>query len=243
MALGHSNLIDLKSSEFEKIKHSKELLTLFAKFTENYRIILDAYERVEDAVHQVCISNLLHGFGGYSESLQRRIHLNSALIGYLASARYFLDSSDKILPKLITEREIAEFIAFRSSIYDDSKEYRFIEALRNYVQHRDLPIDNLKHHNFLEDTDNREESDLVTSISLLSSREKLRLDKKFKKAALEGMPEYIDIIHCLRAHMAGIWSMHDRIIKSHGSIASTARTESKHQSNDTKQKLVELSSD
>lgn len=225
MALGHSNLITLESSEYGKIKESREVLSLFAKFTENYRIVLDAYERVEDAIHQVSISNLLHGFGGYSESLQRRIHLNSALIGYLASARYFLDSSDKILPKLISETKSEEFVAFRASIYDNSKEYRFIEALRNYVQHRDLPIDSLKHNNFIEETDNREDSDLVTSISLLASREKLSSDNKFKREVLEGMPELIDIIQCLRAHMARLWSMHDRITKNHSDIASSARTE------------------
>ena len=65
MALGHSNLVSLEPQEYEKIKKSRELLTLFLKYTENYRIVLDAYERVEDTVHQVTMHNLLHGFGGW----------------------------------------------------------------------------------------------------------------------------------------------------------------------------------
>lgn len=127
--------------------------------------------------------------------------LNSPIIGYLASARYFIDSTDKVLPKILTPEQEESFKTFRSEIYDTIKEYRFIEALRNYVQHRELPVHNVTYHNYVEDKNNIESSDKVLSLSLHSVRQTLQDDKKFKKAALKEMPEIIDIIYCIRFHM------------------------------------------
>jgi hypothetical protein len=49
-------------------------------------------------------------------------------------------------------------------------------------------------------------------------------DKKFKKAALKGMPAVIDIIYCIRFHMEGIWKLYDYFTKSHSDIADKSRS-------------------
>jgi hypothetical protein len=112
---------------------------------------------------------------------------------------------------------------FSVIFYDRSQEYRFIEALRNYSQHRALPLNNIVLHNYLEDGGQRDTSDIVTCLSLLAEKKVLLSDDKFKKSVLDAMPEEIDIIECLRGHMEGLWRQHDFVIKTHSRIADIAR--------------------
>jgi hypothetical protein len=77
--------------------------------------------------------------------------------------------------------------------------------------------------NYVEDAANIDTSDLVTAVTLYASKATLQGDPKFKKAALIDMPDKIDIIHCARFHMSGIWSLHDYVMRKHCAIASAAR--------------------
>jgi hypothetical protein len=223
LALGHSKLVNITAEEFKALEKAQNVLSGFSNLTENYRIVLDAYNRVETVSHETALNHIIYGFSAYSGVLDTRVVINSALIGYLAAARYFLDSTDKLLPHLLQPSDVSAFNKFRSEYYDANKEYCFIEALRNHVQHRDLPVDGIKYHNFVEDTKKHSVSDLVTAVSLYVMREKLEADEKFKKQALTDMPGEIDVIQCTRSHMAGLWALHDYLLKNHGVLAANAR--------------------
>jgi hypothetical protein len=184
---------------------------------------VESYRLVEKAKHDAELDHILRSRLGYEDLLDSRVGLNSPIVGYLASARLFLDSTDKTLPELLGPESIDSFKQLKGGIYDGSAEYRFIEALRNYVQHRKLPIHAVTYHDFVEDGSNTHESNLVTSLSLKSDRETLGKDKKFKKDALKGLPETVDIIACIRFHMEGLWQLHDYLITTHSSVAGRAR--------------------
>ena len=82
----------------------------------------------------------------------------------------------------------------------------------------------MTYHNYVEDKDNIEKSDMVTTLSLRANHHILRKDQKFKKAALKGMPEVIDIIYCIRFHMEGMWKLHNHFSKSHSDLADKTRS-------------------
>lgn len=112
----------------------------------------------------------------------------------------------------------------RSEIYDSTPEYRFIEALRNYSQHRELPFHGTTFHNSIEDVKNHANSDILTALSVLADRDTLRRDEKFKADGLEGMPERINVVMALRIHMESLWRLHNHLITKHGEIADAARS-------------------
>lgn len=118
---------------------------------------------------------------------------------------------------------VVAFKRFKSEIYDSTPGYRFIEALRNYSQHRELPLHILTHHLFAENTNDLDNSPLVTAMSFAASKEILVTDEKFKKSALEGMPDKIDIIQSIRFHMEGIWRLHDYLSKNLNALADKSR--------------------
>ncbi len=223
LAIGHPHKVDLSKDEFEALKGAKDTLTKFFSFTENYRLVVQSYREVERAKHEAELDHMLYSNFGYESLADARVALNAPIVGYLSSARYFLDSTDKFVSKVLSESEVAAYQKLRSKIYDEVPHYAFIEALRNYVQHRELPIHSVTYHNFLEDKKNHATSDMVTSLSLCAAQETLRKDKKFKQSALAGLPERISIVGGIRHHMEGIWRLHDYLMKQHGGIPEAAR--------------------
>src|SRR6266487_2817258 len=208
LVIGSAGKGELTKDEFTALKNAKRILGLLFDLTESYRVALESYRVVETAKHQGELSSILYSLSGYDELSETRVLLNSPIFGYLSSSRHFLDSTDKVLDSLMSTNEVEAFKKFRSEIYDSTPEYRFVEALRNYAQHRELPIHLITYHNFLESTEDFEASPLVTSLSLGASKEVLARDEKFKKSALQGMPDTIDIIQCIRFHMEGLWELH-----------------------------------
>ena len=98
-ALGKNKRIEITENEFNKLKLAKDILTNFFSLTENYRVVVESYRAVEKAKHDAELDHILYSRLGYDDFSDSRVALNSPIVGYLASARYFLDSTDKIHPK------------------------------------------------------------------------------------------------------------------------------------------------
>ena len=224
LAIGRKNMVKISKKDFYQLLDSTETINIIGNILENYQVVVSAYEHLEDSIHKVALNELLYGFGGYETAIKRRVSLNSAIIAYLAAARYFLDSTNRLIQSEFISVSIETFKNQTSSLYDTNKEYKFIEALRNYVLHKQLPIDKLQFHNFIEDRKDFSNSDIVKTLSMYVKKDKLKKDKKFKKDALTEMPEEIDILFCIRSHMAGIWSLYDYLDKSVKNQSDKARS-------------------
>ncbi len=144
--LSHNARIEITENKFNKLKQAKDILMRFYDFTENYQVIVESYRKVEKAKHDAELDHIIYSIFGYDDLCNDRVILNSLFIGYLASARYFLDSTNRILTKILSLAEVTSFNEFRSSIYNSTKEYRFVEALRNHAHHRGYPIHTLTNH-------------------------------------------------------------------------------------------------
>jgi hypothetical protein len=223
LALGQKDVVEINSETFAELKRAKDILTTFFDLTENYRVLVETYRQVERTKHEVELDHIVYSKHGYEDSADVRVLLSAPMLGYFASSRYFLDSTDKLLPSILSEHDVQAFEAMRSELYNTLPEYRFIEALRNYSQHRELPLHTVTLHNFIEDTKKHDTSDLVTSLSLIADREILCHDDKFKKTALNDMPEKINLIQCLRVHMEALWRQHSFLIEKHSATAEGAR--------------------
>lgn len=224
LALGENDSLPIDEDTFNRLKAAKDSLTAFFTLTENYRVVAEAYRQVERANLEAVLEHILFSKSEYQDFADVRVMLSTPIFGYLAASRYFLDSSDKLLPAIIGEDEVKAFKAMRSAIVDSTPEYRFIEALRNYSQHRELPFHGTTFNNSIEDVKHHDTSDIVTSLSVLADREILGHDEKFKADALKELPEKINVIMALRIHMESLWRLHDYLLNHYGGIADIARS-------------------
>lgn len=72
------------------------------------------------------------------EELLRKtlINQNRLFINYLSSYRMLIDH----IPRLLNSKQREGFKTFTSEIFDNNFEYRFCDQLRNFTQHKNLPI-------------------------------------------------------------------------------------------------------
>ena len=220
---GNHSRVPISEAEFRAVQQARGILHHFLSITETYRVVVESYRGVELSKHNAELDSILSSKFAYRSSLDTRVLLNCAIVSYLSSTRLFLDSTDRLLQIVLDEASVNKYQEIKKVLYDGSAEYRFIEALRNYVQHKALPVHHLTYHGFVEDKADIPNSDLVTALSIRANRESLRKDGKFKTAALEGLPELIDIIEALRLHMEGMWRLHEHILEHHADVAKEAR--------------------
>lgn len=109
LALGQDNAIAIDKTEFDEIKSAKETLDAFFTLTENYRIVVEAYRQVERASLDAVLGHVVFTKNEYQDSADARVMLSTPLFGYLATSRYFLDASDKLLPAVIGDGEVKAF--------------------------------------------------------------------------------------------------------------------------------------
>jgi hypothetical protein len=81
-----------------------------------------------------------------------------------------------------------------------------MEALRNYVQHRGIPVHWIKYNSSSDDSG--EERQLIYSMELASLKEYLQEDDDFKKNVLSEIPDKIDLIMATRVYIEGISKVH-----------------------------------
>lgn len=212
--LGGTNQENISEAEFKEIKSAKEVLNSYHKFVEDYQVVVENYRNIEKAKFEVELNHILYSKYSYENLIEAKVLLSTPIIGYLSSSRYFIDSLDKLLNGLFTEKQRQLFNEFQANLYDQSLGYRFIEAFRNYVQHRDLPVQDLTFHSFTDDEIlNIEESDKVTTLSIFIKKSLLEKDKKFKKSVLKDLPSKANIIYSIRCHMSGIYKQFNYLNK------------------------------
>ncbi len=222
---GRRSRVSITPEDFREIQRATETLSHFLKITQTYRVVLESYRAVEQAKHDAELDYLLHSKAPYRSLLDSTVVLNSAIVGYLASARLFLDLTDRLTGILLDEESRGVFVHIKEDMYDTTPQYAFVEALRNHVQHRSLPVHSVSYDSFVEDKSDIRDCDLVTCLSIKADRETLRKDGQFKRGALEGLPDTIDIIDCIRFHMEGMWRLHNHLVTEHASLASAARAQ------------------
>lgn len=209
--------------KFKELKHAKETIDSFQKFITDYQLVVESFRNLEEAKFKAEIGHVLNSKLSYKDFFKMRVFLGTPTISYLSSSRYFLDSLNKITKDTLSEELYRSYSDLRSKIYEDSIGYRFIEALRNYSQHTDLPFHTTTYHNFLEDKNNPKSTNHVTAISLYAIKEKLLKDKKFKKEVLNDHPEKIDIILNIRYHLEGLYKQFDFLKDRFLAVGETSR--------------------
>ena len=108
-----------------------------------------------------------------------------------------------------------------SSEYDELFEYRFMEALRNYVQHRGLAVHLTQHPS--KRIEDGEKSYLEYQTKVYTDKSYLEGDKAFKKAIFNEIPEKVELFYAARVYMESISNVHSFIRSNIKEIVDNSR--------------------
>lgn len=200
--------IEISKSKYIEYKRARKVLSNCFEIEEKYEILISNYLEFETQLLNATAIQMVRRSLDYSDLFQFRLALNIRLINFLTSARLYVDrmkeNVKECVPELPDAKKLVE--AQFSKEYEKHPEYRFMEALRNYAQHRGLPVHwtsqggkwtNLRENGFLE-----------FSTELASLRSSFEEDKTFKRSVLEELDEKMDLKAAIRCYVESISNVH-----------------------------------
>jgi hypothetical protein len=190
--------------EFEQLKSARNTLVAAFPFEENYDLLLGNYQALEMFALSIAGASLLRRVGGYQEFYDVRTEMNRHMVNLMTSARMFVDQ----IPQRISAcgHDPEPIRAALRARYDATFEYRFMEALRNFVQHRGIAVHAMSFGSSWMPRGDRERQEY--SVSCFALRSELADDPKFKKSVLVECPEKVDLLRACRVYLEGLGSAH-----------------------------------
>ena len=219
--LGKVPEIEITEEKYLAIRDAREVLTNALAIEEKYEILICNYLEVEKQILNDTAHCMVRNHTDYSDFFDVRLALNVRLVNFLTSAKLYIDQLSRHVRECAPDLKSESVKAIFSKEYDGNPEYRFMEALRNHVQHRGLPIHWMSQERSW--TEVGENGFLEYSMELASQRLFLEEDGEFKKSVLQELDNKIDLKAYTRCYVESISNIHDAAREMIAEPVNTAR--------------------
>lgn len=207
--LGQTHDMTITEEEFEQLKASRACLSSSLAIEEKYDILLSNYFELErDCLNSVLQRQLFHG-DPYEQSAAFISLFNRRFVNLLTSARLYLDqvtsNAMECAPDNLGIKSSLQ--QWKSEAYDSCFEYRFFEALRNYVQHRGLAVHRVSFNGKWTAVSDPS-AELHSWVQLYTEKKRVAGDRAFKSAVYKQMSEKVELSRAVRVYLGLINDIH-----------------------------------
>ena len=174
--------INISSGEFDSIRRALLGLHQALGLEEKFDIVMEDYAELEAELLKGAALNIYFSDPSWNSKASFQEKLNRLLLHLLSSVRMYRDHSRSNFSEIFgrSSQERQDLIESEKKECRDIFAYRVLEQLRNYSQHRNLPIDNIQY-KYL-----RLDSALSThTIELVIDINRLEDDRDFKEILKE----------------------------------------------------------
>jgi hypothetical protein len=206
---------ELTRDRYRSIIAAKKTYILAVGLEEKIKLLLDNYEEFEAELLRLADDGkrILSPETALMDRMQARIILNRRIVNVLTACRLYLDQSDHAISQLFDDRsdEVNAAEERKSTAYDNNPSYRFMEALRNHVQHRGLLVQCLSFRHSYERDDVRFRVEPRLKLSNLEEDSKFKrsIVDEIKAASAKGLDSgEIDLHRPIKEYVAAILSLH-----------------------------------
>lgn len=206
-AIGKHPVLTIDESEFSELKAAKAALDAALAIEQRYDILISNYLEFEKELLGILAEQTVKSSKGYYGLFYIQTDTNRRIINLLTSTKLYIDQlkhhvEDCSLP-------ITELTTFLSAEYDTYFEYRLMETMRNYVQHRGLPV----HYSSIgmRSVEEGEDHVIEHGLQLYARKSNLDGDPYVKKATIEEMPEEVELTTAIRVYISSINRIHIKI--------------------------------
>lgn len=221
-ALGAYPELDIDENKFNNLKQAKNCLSAALAIEEKYELLLSNYLDLEKECLNVTSDCMVRSSTDYAGFFDIRLAFNRRVVNLLTSTKLYIDQIQQHVKSCIPDSSDigCDVKKLFSAEYDEFFEYRFMEALRNYVQHRGLAV----HSTSLGGkwTSHKEDGELEFKTRLFTHKTEVDGDNAFKRQVLTEMTEKVDLIHAVRVYVGSISKIHCEIrgLVAHASESS-----------------------
>lgn len=195
--------MEILEDEYHLLVKSKEVLNAAFSLEENFDLLLGNYIEMENSALSFATVHMVRHLHAYHEMFETRAEMNRRGVNFLTSARLYVDQILSRVGECGGDRDAVK--ARRSAEYDGAFEYRFMEAIRNHVQHSGSAVHSLS----IGGERDADITNRIFSLGVYSQKRYLAADKEFKKAVLAECPDQIDFLACARRYLSGLSDLHE----------------------------------
>jgi hypothetical protein len=199
--------LPLTEGEFELLKRSRAQLAAAFSLEEIYNLLILNYREFEMEVLSAGVDQMTSRKAEYEDYFDVRSSLNRRALNLLSAARLYLDQFQQWLKEVGADPETAKKKAEKA--YDSSFEYRFMEALRNHVQHVGLAVHGVTINSGWVPQPNPQR--LEFTVIPYTQKSTVAQDPKFKKLVLNESPAKVSTLAASRSYVGGISSIHEEV--------------------------------
>ena len=203
--------ISIDEDRFNNIKSAREKLISALAIEEKYDLLFSNYMDLEKECLSYAMESMVQNFLDYDGYAKARQDVNRRVVNLLTSTRLYVDHIPQNIDPFISNETIKKDEVKRlfSIEYDKNFSYRFMEALRNYVQHCGLAIHSISTPSRW--TSHEGNGELEFGFNVFSTKESLSSSGTFKKKVLSDMPEKVEILRSARSYIGSLSRIHAAI--------------------------------
>lgn len=222
--------VEVSAEEYSLLGRARGVLSSALAIEEKYEILVTNFLTLETQLLQIAATNTVRNTLSYSEFFETRSALNICVVNLLTAARLYLDQLPQdvadCIPKSLDAANLVK--TRRSKEYDEHFEYRFMEALRNHVQHRGIPIHFIKQDAHW--TSFGDDGRMEFTVDIAAQRRYLAEDDKFKKTILDEVTGDVDLKAACRSYVESLSAINEfaRDLVAESTKSARARLEAAH---------------
>lgn len=221
----HEHPISLE--RFLLLKRCRRVLTAALEIEDVFDQLMSNYITAETRCLELTSKRLVRQHVGYREANETMSTIALVFANYLSTSRAYVDKLGSAASRCFdgSASEVARnsVKALLAEQYDSAFDYRFIEALRNHVQHSGTALHILSQGS-RRISAGASRADPVFETFLLPQCSKARLVELggFKASVLAECPDQINLLDCMRGHVGGLSRVHRRVRDLTATEVSTA---------------------
>lgn len=207
--IGCAAKLQITEAEFKCIVAAKKLLTGAFALEESYDLLVANYIELEQELLTAAAETLIRDMREYQDFFHLRTTINRRVVNLLTTTRLYLDQAPQCLSICAADSRAAKIELKKrlSEHYDSSIAYRFLEALRNHVQHCGLAVHKLSVGS--QWTGQEESLALEASVRPFTVRAYLSEDGSFKSKVLSESPAEVNLIVHIREYVQRLGNAHN----------------------------------
>lgn len=222
MVIARTPELEIDSTEFEALRTARRTLIDAFALEEKWEIVVFNYQELERELLMSAVEHAIRDVRGYEDLFTLNAPLTPRMVNLLTAARLYLDQAPQHLAEEKTDPLRAAYESERAKHYDECFEYRFMEALRNYVQHRGIPVHMVTHGgSWVNHPDGTRQLEFSTVMQ--AKKKNLAEDTSFKRKVLNEMPESVDLLSAARSYVERLSQVHGFIRGRLAEAADAAR--------------------
>lgn len=212
--------VKITEEAFLKLKEAKATLTAALDFEQRYELLIANFVSMELALTEIGLRSTVEFDLDYVNNAKVFQETNRQLANVMTAAKSYTDQVKQDFKHLSCKPSFgASAESELSKQWDESLEFRFMEALRNHTQHHSYPAGGFTSGDLRDGANAWAECVQVTS-----KKERLFANERFKKKSLEDLPETIDLRFMCREYVRRLGMVHASLRKSVLADVNSART-------------------